>query len=325
MNLPPINIFKGSAEQRDAELRDFITPAARRKIRVSVIIGHAAMIFVPLLWMMFVNWLRPPKTIHKVNISMIETPYDLPSTGKSLGAPAPPPQEFAKEPEVPDEPPTPELPAPEPVKETPKVVEQPKPKPPEKKPTPVKKTVEKKKEPPKKEEKKEQPKEPPKKEAPKDTKKFVPLTPADIIKSKNAKLVKGPKGDPAAKPSKRVDPNSVFNDPNDKIVDNSSPVGNLFGGPSNAQLNDYYTSVSQYLYRMWQQPGKNLLAGSKPFVTLHMSVDASGRVVAARITKRSGVVVMDSSVDKLLTEVTVLPKPPKGAIEFDVTLKIDED
>lgn len=317
---------------------DFISPRSKKWIRVSVMGFHIAVIFVPFFWLLFMNWLNPPRELHKINLSLIDMPFDFPSTGTTKGAPAPPPKEIAPVAEAPQDPPTPELPVPEETpQEQPKVIEPPKIKEPKKEPP--------KKEPPKKEPAvvKEPKREPPKKEPPKkeplvikptttvvkkdvkkDDKKFVPITPEDIQKS-NTTVVKGPKGDPNAKNSKRVDPNSVYKgDPLDNKITDNTPVGNAGGGPNTAQLTDYYDSVSQLLYRMWQQPGKNLLGGAKPFVTVKISVDAVGKIVSARITKRSGIAIMDNSVERLLSEVTVLPKPPQ-AMDFDATLKIDEE
>ena len=57
-------------------------------------------------------------------------------------------------------------------------------------------------------------------------------------------------------------------------------------------------------------------------VVVLLQVDKSGRVLQARIQKRSGVAAMDSSVEQLIRSLRVLPAPPQ-AMQFDVTMEID--
>jgi len=93
---------------------------------------------------------------------------------------------------------------------------------------------------------------------------------------------------------------------------------------SNAPPSNYYDRVSGVLHSIWRQPSKAELAGTFPTVDLTITVDASGRVSAARVSRRSGNAAMDASAAKLARDLRVLPPPPSGKLTFTVTLEVVE-
>lgn len=100
------------------------------------------------------------------------------------------------------------------------------------------------------------------------------------------------------------------------------------GGPRDAtskEFNDYYNAVESYLKRRWEQPAAAALNGARPVVTLRLKVDGSGRLLAAEIVRRSGVAAMDASVERLVALIQaqrVLPTPPRE-MEFTVRIEIN--
>jgi len=98
------------------------------------------------------------------------------------------------------------------------------------------------------------------------------------------------------------------------------PVGPV--GPVSQIPASYYETVASFLYQRWAQPGRAELGGRKPTVAVSLSLDASGRVKSASITRRSGIAPMDASVEALLAGLTTLPAPPNGAMTLSVNLEI---
>ncbi|MBO4303973.1 MAG: TonB family protein [Lentisphaeria bacterium] len=97
------------------------------------------------------------------------------------------------------------------------------------------------------------------------------------------------------------------------------------GGPkgvTSRELMGYYEQVRVYLMRSWQQPNTALLNNARPEVQVLIQVDSSGRILSARITKRSGNNAMDVSVEDMLNKVKVLPKPPYE-MTFTVNVNIE--
>ena len=99
------------------------------------------------------------------------------------------------------------------------------------------------------------------------------------------------------------------------------------GGPKNLTANDlsrYYASVTSFMKRLWVQPHVSALRGSRPTVDVELNVDASGRIVSARILRKSGNYAMDNSVENLLRALKVLPKPPFPMPHLRVTVEIED-
>ncbi|HBC87006.1 MAG TPA: hypothetical protein DCZ94_08640 [Lentisphaeria bacterium] len=162
-------------------------------------------------------------------------------------------------------------------------------------------------------------------------KKWEPKKPTEIIKSD--KVVKG------KAPTPKINANTLA----DKLKNiqkqckvTNTGAGGRGGGPGlpggigapggvGTMPASYYDSVSVYLYELWKQPSQAELKGLKPTVTVHISIDATGNVRSAQITKKSGNSAMDISVNELLTSLKNLPKPPQGALELDVSLEIEDN
>ena len=117
--------------------------------------------------------------------------------------------------------------------------------------------------------------------------------------------------------------NSSSNAPLRGSSDKGFSGGGGTPGVSGNELQKYYEKVRLTLMRSWKQPNRAQLNNRKPEVLLMIHVDASGRVISAKITKRSGNYAMDKSVEQMLEKVTVLPKPPKE-MNFTVNVNIEQ-
>ena len=102
------------------------------------------------------------------------------------------------------------------------------------------------------------------------------------------------------------------------INNNTSPVQTSQGNVSANYRDKLYTAI----YRLWNQPAKSELGGRYPVVDITLTVESSGRVSSARISHRSGVKAMDSSVDRLLKNLKRLPPPSAGRMQFTISLEI---
>lgn len=91
---------------------------------------------------------------------------------------------------------------------------------------------------------------------------------------------------------------------------------------SSQALMTYYEQVRIYLMRVWKQPNTALLNNTRPEVLITVSVDDSGRILSSRILKRSGNSAMDSSVEAMLQNIKVLPKPPRK-MQFTINVNIE--
>ena len=85
---------------------------------------------------------------------------------------------------------------------------------------------------------------------------------------------------------------------------------------------NYYDKVSQYLYGKWDQPSRSITYNGIPVVKLRVSIDGNGTILSSSIVSKSGIASMDASVKKLLSTLSSLPPPPKGAMKFDVYLEL---
>jgi TonB family protein len=87
----------------------------------------------------------------------------------------------------------------------------------------------------------------------------------------------------------------------------------------------YSDTVGAYLEPIWEQPDKVSLGGRFPEVTIKIDIDGNGRVSGSRIIRRSGISVMDSSVDKLLKNLKHVPPPPdKRAKSVTIIMAIEK-
>lgn len=85
---------------------------------------------------------------------------------------------------------------------------------------------------------------------------------------------------------------------------------------------DYQNKLYSAIYALWREPSKGELNGRYPTVDISFSVDSSGKVSNPRISRKSGVPVMDASVARLIRDLRALPRPPKGRMNFTVSLEI---
>lgn len=300
--------------------KDFISPKARKIIFWTVVGGHIAFIFLPLL-LFAILALIEPKAVQVIKVSLFtDLPFDHNVQSKAPDPNNPTPSESVPPPpgELSPLPPEPAMEEPTPaVKDVPKPKEKPKekeqPKPKETTPSPdAKKT----------------PKDKPKEDAkPKEDSKPKKPTAEDIKKA--SQVVKGstPKVQPKGKGgeffrdlSKQLNQNNY--DPNAKPGGGTNGGLGVQGNPN--QDSEYYGRVGAFLKSHWQQPSRALLGNGKPTVNIRMKVDERGVIVSATIEKRSGFQVMDASVERLLAEVKTLPVPPR-AMEFTISMNIEDE
>ena len=280
---------------------------------------HAGLIFGP-LWMFDLFEKRKPKEhMFRVTIGGAELSKG-PMVGMPERTPPRPPAPPKPEPQMPA-PPKKRIPAeprmpvvkPKP-KPKPKPVVKPKPKP---RPKPVVK--------------------PKPKPAPKPV---VKPKPKPVVKPKT--VVK-PKPKPVVKPKTVVKPrrdphDEVYQDPNPPNLNPKVPVGSRNraqqyapkadnkapGGGKKADeaawLN-YGKNVERYIYSRWVEPPRSLLGDSYPETVVDITIEANGKVSAVRVVKSSGNRPMESSVQALLANLDLLPRPPEGPTIYRITLK----
>lgn len=325
----------------DSDIFDYRRPGKHGKVFSWVVTGHVVVLGLLFVYFVCESWFKkpPPQTI-SVNLGSIPA---MAATQQGRPDAVPPkeqaqPNEPEQEQEQESEPPAPEPPKPEPPKPTPPKPEPPKPEEPkEKAPAPVEKPKEKPKEPPKeevKEQPKTPPKEPPKKKVldPSDIKKtgkvvtkkavkpLVPFSPLPVatVPTVNPNLV-GPPGNIGDELSRNLKgiagPGSLFG---------GGMRGGMNGSPNGdggSRANAYLDQVQAILHRRWRQPIKSSLGGRNPVVGVRITVDGSGRVTGASITRASGVSPMDMSVKDLLDRLASLPPPPPGLSLIEVELE----
>ncbi len=93
---------------------------------------------------------------------------------------------------------------------------------------------------------------------------------------------------------------------------------------SNPSMLNYYDKVRSYLYGLWEQPSRAAAGNRTPSVLISISVNSAGKVVKAKLIRKSGVLVMDRSVMKLLSSLSDLPKPPEGAVTFEADMVLQD-
>jgi len=322
-----------SLKDQDLESRDHgVSRQGRRGIFVFSLSAHFMLVLLPYILFLVFNYLNPPLVVTKV--SLVDSPpneWDRPSLHPDENNPNPifdEPKlgdipELSSVPDIPELPPEPqpEPPAPEPPKPEPPKPPEPKPEP---KPDPKPVVVETPKPKP------ESPKPPEKKpEPPKSTL----LRPEDIKTTGNRRVT-----NTNPTPTRPVTTASNTSNKNNQAVldavrEMGSPTGNKNstltpGGAGGAKgvvskdFADYYVAVDRYLRPLWNPPGEDVLGGARPFVEIAFKVDDKGRILSKRIVRKSGIAVMDASVEQLLSTLTVLPKPPQ-AMELTATMRIN--
>lgn len=203
--------------------------------------------------------------------------------------------------------------APEP-EPTPKVIPKPEPKP---KPTPKPvvsntppKVVKATPKPPPKATPKPAPKPPPKKPTPKPEPKPAPKqTEAEKLAAirQNNVVTK-----PNTKPAPKLDFSGL------KSALNSAAEGSGTGGGTYSPFAGYYDSITQRMYAVWQQPS-GAQQGLSAVATIR--VESDGTVSAKFITRRSGNVVFDQSVQNALNATTRLPVPPADLPDRNISIE----
>ena len=92
---------------------------------------------------------------------------------------------------------------------------------------------------------------------------------------------------------------------------------------TNKSVLNYYDKVSQYLYGKWEQPARTVAYNGIPVVKVRVSIDSNGNILSSSIVEKSNIDSMDSSVKILLSTLSSLPKPPEGAMQFDIYLELE--
>lgn len=83
----------------------------------------------------------------------------------------------------------------------------------------------------------------------------------------------------------------------------------------------YDIQVAIMIKRMWITPDINRLGGREPRVNIRLEIAPDGRVISKRITRRSGVLAMDESIQALLDNLYRVVRPYDGkphTIEFSL-------
>ena len=82
--------------------------------------------------------------------------------------------------------------------------------------------------------------------------------------------------------------------------------------------------MGSFLERLWERdrPGSNALGGRMPVVVVQFKVAPNGNILMKRIIQKSGIEVVDASVERLLARISALPQPPRGISEFTVNMRV---
>jgi TonB family protein len=97
---------------------------------------------------------------------------------------------------------------------------------------------------------------------------------------------------------------------------------------SASSVNRYLETISAVLRNRWKQPAAAELGGRRPQTAVALEIAGDGHLRSARISKRSGVAAMDSSVEALLRGVRRLPPPSAYGIDaavFSVSIAFEVD
>lgn len=288
----------------------------RRSVTFSVVVLCHLLVFMgPVLLTGIISPKKPKDNMFRVKIGGEKL-----SHGPMVGMPErTPPPKVPSEPEVPVSVPEPKIPVrpqrrvAEPA--VPVVKPKPKPRP---KVKPAKKQVKRRKITPRK---KRKPAVPAVKPKPK------PETPRKIRKKTVRRSVK-----------KRNPMDDVYRPRQQPNINPSVPIGNRnraqkYGkkadnrAPGGGKQTDetafvhYGRNIERYIYSRWSEPPRSLLRGTFPETMIEVTIEANGRVSAAKVVKSSGNAPMEESVKALIAGLDLLPRPPAGRITFRISLK----
>ena len=258
------------------------------------IVGHIGLLFVPMLLLCIDGCLMPVEE-EEFNINIVETP----ATAEILDpvVQQPPPSEVDQPEESNPEPvPEPEVTPPEvePPQPAPPLVEQPK---------------------------FDLPQPMPEEEKPK-----------KLVAQPKFKMPTVPKPKPKPKPSQKQDrklvntkntkPKSEKSKPDPRIPIGKTATGQVYGKNSNTpqggKLSEsaYEKTISTFLKVKWSEytPTQAHIRDTKPETLTKLTISPEGKLIAAQITKSSGVSAMDQAVIRMLNDLakTQLPKPLDG-------------
>ena len=148
--------------------------------------------------------------------------------------------------------------------------------------------------------------------------KWKPKSLKEITISK--KIIKNTKTVPQKTVTHRVSANDIESKLRKFYTKNSNkaPLQASHGNVSANYRDKLYTAI----YKLWDQPARSELGGKYPVVDITMTVESNGRVSSSRISQKSGIKAMDSSVIRLLQKLKQLPPPSAGRMTFTVSLEI---
>lgn len=297
------------------------TSGGRRALTFfAVALIHAGLVLGPLWVFDLARKKKPEENMFRVKIGAAELSKG-PVTGMPERVPpAPPaPPKNVPEPQVPAPriPAEPRIPVPKP---KPKPVSKPKPKP---KPKPVPKPV---------------PKPKPK---PRPRPQVKPVAKPQAKPKVQQKPVRKPVVKPAPKPvpkPRRNPMDDVYRPPASANLNPKVPVGTQNRAQQYAPKPDnkapgggrvidealwakYGKNVERYIYSRWVQPPRSLLGDAYPETVVDITIEANGKVSAAKIIKSSGNRSMEASVQALIATLDLLPRPPEGPTIYRITLK----
>ena len=89
----------------------------------------------------------------------------------------------------------------------------------------------------------------------------------------------------------------------------------------NELTNSYHSGVISDMLRSYSIANDCGVGDELPETVIEITIQANGKVSAARVVRSSGNRSMEASVQALLSHLDLLPRPPEGSITFRVTLK----
>ena len=84
----------------------------------------------------------------------------------------------------------------------------------------------------------------------------------------------------------------------------------------------YSRRLKLFVEDKWIPPSHTHLGDQRPQATIELEISADGRVLSARIIRKSGVFSMDESIRLLLKALDRVPRPPNGALIVDVNMEV---
>jgi len=294
---------------RPAEPQPLTSHKLRISIRLHVIALHCLIIFGPLGFILFHNWLSPQESAFKVKLmGPLSTGEEVgpPSRLRNTPNPGPrPPEPTPPEPPrpVPPEPqrPSPPVPKPPPVRK--QTVKKPTPKPPPvrkqavTKPTPHKQAV----------------------------KKPVPAKPTPHKLTAEEQVALARKNATKYGDGGGTNTNIAVPIGNSDRAQTSGPQNNATpGGGAKGEDEAYWNKLGNYVKMRWTQPPGSLLGNDRPTVTIELEIASDGRVTDSRIIRRSGNRSMDDSVQRMLAALDRVPTPSNGATSVQLLLRTED-